>query len=158
MGLFPAFPTWCLELPFPRLFASFYGLWWPANTRQHLLSGCTTLGSGGGGSMRPQHHRSINHALQANGELVRLSGLPARGWYPKQRQTRSSASTEHLDRLGTMRAWETASASRKTTTLPPNMTPPKFFNKSPREALRRVTSLLINRKGITSLNVYLLCF
>lgn len=47
-----------------------------------------------------------------------------------------------------MRAWD-ASAARKPTTLPPNMTPPKFFNKSPREALRRVTSLLINRKGIT---------
>ena len=82
-------------------------------------------------------------------------GLPARGWYPKQRHTRTTASTEHLDRLhqGSMRAWEMNSnnntgVKRKPTTLPPNMTPPKFFNKSPREALRRVTSLLINRKGI----------
>jgi hypothetical protein len=47
-----------------------------------------------------------------------------------------------------MRAWEmNTGGKRKPTTLPPNMTPPKFFNKSPREALRRVTSLLINRKG-----------
>lgn len=83
-------------------------------------------------------------------------GLPARGWYPKQRHTRTTASTEHLDRLhqGSVRAWEMNSnnnnntgVKRKPTTLPPNMTPPKFFNKSPREALRRVTSLLINRKG-----------
>lgn len=81
---------------------------------------------------------------------MRMSGLPARGWYPKQRHTRTTASTEHLDRLhqGSMRAWEMSSGGkRKPTTLPPNMTPPKFFNKSPREALRRVTSLLINRKG-----------
>lgn len=82
-------------------------------------------------------------------------GLPARGWYPKQRHARTTASTEHLDRLhhgSTMRAWEMnnmTSGKRKPTTLPPNMTPPKFFNtKSPRDALRRVTSLLINRKGI----------
>lgn len=76
-----------------------------------------------------------------------ISGLPARGW---RRHPRASASTEHLDRLqGSMRAWETAGTARKPTTLPPNMAPPKFFNKSsPRDALRRVTSLLINRKGI----------
>lgn len=83
---------------------------------------------------------------------MRMSGLPARGWYPKQRHTRTTASTEHLDRLhqGSLRAWEMSNSGgkRKPTTLPPNMTPPKFFNsKSPREALRRVTSLLINRKG-----------
>ncbi|XP_070500602.1 uncharacterized protein [Chironomus tepperi] len=124
------------------------------NPRQNSLNsssivgiGCTTLGSTG----RP--HRSINHALQANGELMRLQGLPARGWYPKQRHTRTTASTEHLDRLhqGSMRAWEmNTGGKRKPTTLPPNMTPPKFFNKSPREALRRVTSLLINRKGNSS--------
>lgn len=112
-----------------------------------LFSGHTTLGSNG----RQPHHRSINHALQANGEMLRLSGLPARGWYPKQRHARSTASTEHLDRLhqGSMRAWDASACARKPMTLPPNMTPPKFFNKSPREALRRVTSLLINRKGIT---------
>lgn len=112
-----------------------------------MFPGCTTIGSTG-----RQHHRSINHALQANGELLRVSGLPARGWYPKQRHARSTASTENLDRLhqGSMRAWD-STATRKPTTLPPNMTPPKFFNKSPRDALRRVTSLLINRKGINQL-------
>ncbi|KAG5674576.1 hypothetical protein PVAND_004530 [Polypedilum vanderplanki] len=126
------------------------------NPRQNSLTlnsssivgiGCTTIGSTG------RTHRSINHALQANGELMRMTGLPARGWYPKQRHTRTTASTEHLDRLhqSSMRAWETNSGKRKPTTLPPNMTPPKFFNsKSPRDALRRVTSLLINRKGNSS--------
>lgn len=127
--------------------------------RKKTFVGCTTLGSTGGRS-----HRSINHALQANGELMRIhQGLPARGWYPKQRHTRTTASTEHLDRLhqGSMRAWEMNSnnntgVKRKPTTLPPNMTPPKFFNKSPREALRRVTSLLINRKGI--MDFFDVCF
>jgi hypothetical protein len=117
------------------------------------LVGCTTIGSTG------RTHRSINHALQANGELMRVTGLPARGWYPKQRHTRTTASTEHLDRLhqSSMRAWETNSAKRKPTTLPPNMTPPKFFNsKSPRDALRRVTSLLINRKGTMEHTLYLI--
>lgn len=80
--------------------------------------------------------------------MLRLAGGPARGWYPKQRQARP-VSTENLDRLhpqGSMRAWDVAgTTSRKPQTLPPNITP-KFFNKSPREALRRVTSLLI-RKG-----------
>jgi hypothetical protein len=38
--------------------------------------------------------------------------------------------------------WE---SNRKPLTLPPNLTP-KFFQRSPRDALRRVTSLLI-RKG-----------
>lgn len=114
--------------------------------KNNILVGCTTISSTGGRST----HRSINHALQANGELMRI-GLPARGW----RQTRTTASTEHLDRLhqGSMRAWEMTNSSgkRKPTTLPPNMTPPKFFNKSPRDALRRVTSLLINRKGIKAI-------
>lgn len=132
------------------LFRCMLSGWFKTNLRllEKMFSGCTTLGSTG-----RQHHRNINQAIQANGELLRLSGLPARGW----RHTRSSASTENLDRLhqGSMRAWD-ASASRKPTTLPPNMTPPKFFNKSsPREALRRVTSLLINRKGIT---LYITCF
>lgn len=82
--------------------------------------------------------------------MLRMAGGPARGWYPKQRHHRP-VSTENLDRLhpqGSMRAWDSAAAgtaSRKPLTLPPNLTP-KFFNKSPREALRRVTSLLI-RKG-----------
>lgn len=87
--------------------------------------------------------------------MLRLAGGPARGWYPKQRQNRPTSSAENLDKLhpqGSLRAWDTTSStgtgSRKPLTLPPNLTPPKFFNsKSPRDALRRVTSLLI-RKGI----------
>ncbi|XP_058055452.1 mucin-5AC [Anopheles bellator] len=102
------------------------------------ISASTTIGN---------RQRSISQAL-ANGEMLRLAGGPARGWYPKQRNPRP-ASTENLDRLhpqGSLRAWEAAgTGSRKPLTLPPNLTP-KFFNKSPREALRRVTSLLI-RKG-----------
>lgn len=80
--------------------------------------------------------------------MLRMTGGPARGWYPKQRQHRP-ASTENLDRINHVhvsnRAWDSGSASRKPLTLPPNLSP-NFFNKSPREALRRVTSLLI-RKG-----------
>lgn len=108
-------------------------------------AGASALGSG------RQHN--INHAL-ASGEMLRLAGGPARGWYPKQRHHRP-ASTEnlHLHPQGSLRAWDastTGTGSRKPLTLPPNLTPPKFFNsKSPRDALRRVTSLLI-RKGIFS--------
>lgn len=95
-----------------------------------------------------QSNRSINHAL-ASSEMLRMSGGPARGWYPKQRQPRP-ASTENLDRIhpqGSIRAWDSGTAgSRKPLTLPPNLSP-NFFNKSPREALRRVTSLLIRNKG-----------
>ncbi len=121
-----------------------FGIWFIII--ENIFVGCTTISSTGG---RSTHRSSINHALQANGELMRI-GLPARGW----RHTRTTASTEHLDRLhqGSMRAWEMSNNGGKrkvATTLPPNMTPPKFFNKSPREALRRVTSLLINRKGIS---------
>lgn len=95
---------------------------------------------------RPQ--RSIHQAL-ASTELLRLAGGPGRGWYPKQRQQRP-VSTENLDRInshtGSSRGWDgSGSSSRKPLTLPPNLSP-NFFNKSPREALRRVTSLLI-RKG-----------
>lgn len=94
-----------------------------------------------------QPNRCINQAL-ASSEMLRMAGGPARGWYPKQRQNRP-ASTENLDRLNHVhvsnRAWDSGSASRKPLTLPPNLSP-NFFNKSPREALRRVTSLLI-RKG-----------
>ncbi|CAH1997139.1 unnamed protein product [Acanthoscelides obtectus] len=74
-------------------------------------------------------------------ELLRLAGGPGRGWYPKQRQRRP-ASIEHLDRTSANRTpWE---SSRKPLTLPPNLTP-KFFQRSPRDALRRVTSLLIKK-------------
>uniref|UniRef100_A0A336LXU0 CSON007459 protein n=1 Tax=Culicoides sonorensis TaxID=179676 RepID=A0A336LXU0_CULSO len=108
--------------------------------------GATALGSG--------RQRHLNQALVST-EMLRLAGGPARGWYPKQRQNRPS-SAENLDKLhvqGSLRAWDTSTGtgtgSRKPLTLPPNLTPPKFFNsKSPRDALRRVTSLLI-RKGNT---------
>lgn len=84
--------------------------------------------------------------------MLRMSGGPARGWYPKQRQHRP-ASTENLDRIhpqGSMRAWDTGTTgSRKPLTLPPNLSP-NFFNKSPREALRRVTSLLIKKGNQTN--------
>lgn len=96
-----------------------------------------------------QPNRCINHAL-ASSEMLRMAGGPARGWYPKQRHNRP-ASTENLDRINHVhvsnRAWDSGSASRKPLTLPPNLSP-NFFNKSPREALRRVTSLLIRGKGV----------
>ncbi|XP_055645081.1 uncharacterized protein LOC129780626 isoform X2 [Toxorhynchites rutilus septentrionalis] len=113
-----------------------------SNTTSSLGSSVVGIGASTIGGRQ----RSISHAF-ANGEMLRLAGGPARGWYPKQRHPRP-ASTENLDRLhpqGSLRAWETGTGSRKPLTLPPNLTP-KFFNKSPREALRRVTSLLI-RKG-----------
>ncbi|XP_035914926.1 mucin-5AC isoform X3 [Anopheles stephensi] len=67
------------------------------------ISASTTIGS---------RQRSISQAL-ANGEMLRLAGGPARGWYPKQRHPRP-ASTENLDRLhpqGSLRAWEAAGNS-----------------------------------------------
>jgi len=98
------------------------------------------LGSGG-----------LSQAL-VGAELLRLAGGPGRGWYPRHRQQPRPASIEHLDRLApghspghsTPSPWESRD-SRKPLTLPPNLSP-KFFHRSPREALRRVTSLLI-RKG-----------
>ncbi|KAK3927259.1 Secernin-2 [Frankliniella fusca] len=87
-------------------------------------------------------------------ELLRLTGGPGRGWYPRHRATRP-ASIEHLDRVHLDRVapqhspsaglWDARDA-RKPMTLPPNITP-KFFHRSPRDALRRVTSLLIRGKG-----------
>lgn len=108
------------------------------------MSGGNTFG----GAMCRQ--RSINHALASN-EMLRLAGAPQRGWYPKQRSMRP-ASTENIDRISTMRIWDGTPAmsgtgpARKPLTLPPNLTP-SFLNKSPREALRRVTSLLITKKS-----------
>lgn len=83
---------------------------------------------------------SLGEAM-AGAELLRLAGGPGRGWYPRHRQPRP-ASVEHLDRIP--HPWAPHD-HRKPQTLPPNLTP-KFFHKSPRDALRRVTSLLI-RKG-----------
>lgn len=77
---------------------------------------------------------SLSEAM-AGAELLRLAGGPGRGWYPRHRQPRP-ASVEHLDRLPPL--WD-----HKPQTLPPNITP-KFY-RSPRDALRRVTSLLIRR-------------
>lgn len=138
------------------------------NPRRAFVGGGNTLdntvrsnSSGGSGNTRLmlQHHQAL-----LNGEMLRLAGGPARGWYPKQRQTTRPVSTEHLDRLSSSvgsapgggmsfrgTAWAdnaAGTAGRKPCTLPPNLTPKFFSSKSsPREAIRRVTSLLI-RKGI----------
>lgn len=108
--------------------------------------------------------RNLNQVL-ASSEMLRLAGGPARGWYPKQRQNRPS-SAENLDKLhpqGSLRAWDTSTStgtgSRKPLTLPPNLTPPKFFNsKSPRDALRRVTSLLIRKGTQTQKKISYWCY
>lgn len=90
---------------------------------------------------RGMSNSGLEQAL-VGAELLRLAGGPGRGWYPKHRNRRP-ASIEHLDRLATgHNPWD---SSRKPLTLPPNLTP-RFFQRSPRDALRRVTSLLI-RKG-----------
>ncbi|KPJ06469.1 hypothetical protein RR48_14208 [Papilio machaon] len=106
-----------------------------------------TLGGYGRGSVM-----GAASGVCTGADLLRLGG-PPRGWYPRQRHR--PASTEHLDRLTTSSkigvdhpvAWE-GSGARKPLTLPPNLTP-KFFQKSPREALRRVTSLLIRKAELT---------
>lgn len=123
-----------------------------SSTSNNINMGNSIVGiSGGntfGGAMCRQ--RSINHALASN-EMLRLAGAPQRGWYPKQRSMRP-ASTENIDRITTMRPWDGppgmsgTGQARKPLTLPPNLTP-SFLNKSPREALRRVTSLLITKKS-----------
>lgn len=80
--------------------------------------------------------------------MLRIAGGPGRGWYPKQKQNRP-VSNENLDRIHcTGRSWDASAASRKPLTLPPNLSP-HFFKKSPTDALRRVTSLLIRNKGNT---------
>ncbi|XP_050425697.1 uncharacterized protein LOC126836394 isoform X2 [Adelges cooleyi] len=87
----------------------------------------------------------------AGAELLHLNG-PGRGWYPRQRQFRP-VSVEQLDKLAACQSpvghsqWA-AGDRHKPVTLPPNLSP-KFFNRSPREALRRVTSLLIRRGEIS---------
>ena len=123
----------------------------------------SSSGSGSNTRLMLQHHQ----ALLANGEMLRLAGGPARGWYPKQRQSTRPVSTEHLDRLaggggggvsfhrgawgevdhhhGSAAAAGRDLGSRKPRTLPPNLTPKFFSSKSPREAIRRVTSLLIKK-------------
>ncbi|EDV31702.1 uncharacterized protein Dana_GF14423, isoform A [Drosophila ananassae] len=122
-----------------------------SSTSNSINMGTSILGIGAGnyGTAQICRQRSINHALASN-EMLRMTGAPARGWYPKQRGMRP-ASTENIDRLASVRVWDNPAGmsgtgqSRKPLTLPPNLTP-SFLNKSPREALRRVTSLLITKK------------
>ncbi|XP_072156530.1 uncharacterized protein [Bemisia tabaci] len=115
-------------------------------TTGYLQRGMGTATGHGNGVMG----NSLGQAM-TGAELLRLAGGPGRGWYPRHRQPRP-ASVEHLDRLAHSphpgAPWE-ANSARKPLTLPPNLTP-KFFNRSPREALRRVTSLLIRNKGSSS--------
>ncbi|KAF7996998.1 hypothetical protein HCN44_005275 [Aphidius gifuensis] len=105
-------------------------------------------------------------------ELLRLAGGPSRGWYPTRRSGNQPrpASIEHLERLNS--AYEsrlpTTIEQRKPLTLPTNITPNKYFGQSKhstaasgtREALRRVTSLLIKKgsgkdsKGSSKDNVF----
>lgn len=113
-------------------------------TLSHLSTSGSTYGR------RGMSNTNLEQAL-VGAELLRLAGGPGRGWYPRHRNPRP-ASIENLDRLTPNHGRWDASA-RKPLTLPPNLTP-KFFQRSPREALRRVTSLLI-RKGKY---MFLLCF
>ncbi|XP_076300514.1 uncharacterized protein LOC143218865 isoform X1 [Lasioglossum baleicum] len=88
-------------------------------------------------------------------ELLRLAGGPNRGWYPTRKANQPRpASIEHLERLNN--AFDARLTGpgdqRKPLTLPTNITPNKYFGQSKhssasstREALRRVTSLLIKK-------------
>ncbi|KOC67760.1 hypothetical protein WH47_11161 [Habropoda laboriosa] len=88
-------------------------------------------------------------------ELLRLAGGPNRGWYPTRKANQPRpASIEHLERLNN--AYDprlpASGDQRKPLTLPTNITPNKYFGQSKhssasstREALRRVTSLLIKK-------------
>ncbi|KAJ8680475.1 hypothetical protein QAD02_016262 [Eretmocerus hayati] len=93
-------------------------------------------------------------------ELLRLAGGPNRGWYPtrksgQQQPAPRPASIEHLERLNSAYEARLPGAGieqRKPLTLPTNITPNKYFGQSKhssssstREALRRVTSLLIKK-------------
>ncbi|XP_043515225.1 uncharacterized protein LOC122531401 isoform X1 [Frieseomelitta varia] len=88
-------------------------------------------------------------------ELLRLAGGPNRGWYPTRKANQPRpASIEHLERLNNAYDPRLAGSGdqRKPLTLPTNITPNKYFGQSKhssasstREALRRVTSLLIKK-------------
>ncbi|XP_072397320.1 uncharacterized protein [Diabrotica undecimpunctata] len=111
-----------------------------SNTIGSLNTIGTTVSSGG--YRRGLSQTGLEQAI-VGAELLRLAGGPGRGWYPKQRHRRP-ASIEHLDRTAMgHNPWDSTS-NRKPQTLPPNLTP-KFFQRSPRDALRRVTSLLIKK-------------
>ncbi|XP_057670667.1 uncharacterized protein LOC130902495 isoform X1 [Diorhabda carinulata] len=112
-----------------------------SNTIGSLNTIGTTISSGG--YRRGLSQTGLEQAI-VGAELLRLAGGPGRGWYPKQRHRRP-ASIEHLDRTAMgHNPWDTTTSNRKPQTLPPNLTP-KFFQRSPRDALRRVTSLLIKK-------------
>ncbi|KAL3280692.1 hypothetical protein HHI36_003929, partial [Cryptolaemus montrouzieri] len=117
-----------------------------APRQSNTLGSLNTIGNlSSGGLSTGGYRRGTSHSFEqavVGTELLRLAGGPGRGWYPKQRHRRP-VSIEHLDRMAPgHNPWE---SNRKPLTLPPNLTP-KFFQRSPRDALRRVTSLLI-RKG-----------
>lgn len=123
--------------------------------RQYSATGTKTMSQMSNSmsiNMRGAGHGSsigLGQAM-AGAELLHLNG-PGRGWYPRQRQFRP-VSVEQLDKLASKSPvghsqWDSREG-HKPVTLPPNLTP-KFFHRSPREALRRVTSLLI-RKGNTN--------
>uniref|UniRef100_A0ABD2W1M0 Uncharacterized protein n=1 Tax=Trichogramma kaykai TaxID=54128 RepID=A0ABD2W1M0_9HYME len=91
-------------------------------------------------------------------ELLRLAGGPGRGWYPTRKSNQPRpASIEHLERLNATydSRMSAGTEPRKPLTLPTNITPNKYFGQSKhntststtREALRRVTSLLIKKGG-----------
>ena len=113
-----------------------------APRQSNTIGSLNTIGNvSTGGYRRGLSNPGLEQAVRG-AEMLRLAGGPGRGWYPKQRHRRP-ASIEHLDRMASgHNPWE---SNRKPLTLPPNLTP-KFFQRSPRDALRRVTSLLI-RKG-----------
>lgn len=114
-----------------------------ASTLGHMSTSGSTYGR------RGISNSNLEQAL-VGAELLRLAGGPGRGWYPRHRNPRP-ASIEHLDRLTPNHGrWD--ASSRKPLTLPPNLTP-KFFQRSPREALRRVTSLLIRKGNCKSLYI-----
>lgn len=97
-------------------------------------------------------------------ELLRLAGGPNRGWYPTRKANQPRpASIEHLERLNN--AFDARLTGpgdqRKPLTLPTNITPNKYFGQSKhssasstREALRRVTSLLIKKGKRWNLRYY----
>ncbi|CAD1475076.1 unnamed protein product, partial [Heterotrigona itama] len=97
-------------------------------------------------------------------ELLRLAGGPNRGWYPTRKANQPRpASIEHLERLNNAYDPRLAGSGdqRKPLTLPTNITPNKYFGQSKhssasstREALRRVTSLLIKKGKRWNLRYY----
>ncbi|KAJ8916297.1 hypothetical protein NQ315_016438 [Exocentrus adspersus] len=113
-----------------------------APRQSNTIGSLNTIGNmSTSGYLRGMSQSGLEQAI-VGAELLRLAGGPGRGWYPKQRHRRP-ASIEHLDRTAPgHNPWEPA--NRKPLTLPPNLTP-KFFQRSPRDALRRVTSLLIKK-------------